>query len=75
MERATDIKHGLKTSVIRAGVAERTISDRKRRREFIRGRLETCCPFQGRLGSKWRAAPDLPGKSQPRRYLYGRFIS
>ena len=24
-------------------------------REFKRGRLETCCPFQGRLGSNWQS--------------------
>ena len=34
-------------------MAERTISAENMPREFKRGRLETCCPFQGRLGSKW----------------------
>ena len=33
-------------------MAERTIFVAFGAREFIRGRLETCCPFQGRLGSK-----------------------
>ena len=35
-------------------MAERTISAETMPREFKRGRLETCCPFQGRLGSKWQ---------------------
>jgi len=57
-QRVSNLSRGGRADKFRAAVG---------RRKFKRGRLETCCPFQGHLGSKWRGARDPPGKSQPRR--------
>jgi hypothetical protein len=63
-QEQTDIKHGFhEEETSRGGRADKSFLLKGRRKESIRGRLETCCPFQGRLGSNW------PGRHRPARKI------